>query len=172
MERYQQSSHACLKPFCVWLPAGDSFSLIIIFYTKAISTFWQWHVMVCCIGFCVSVIQGLHYIRLVSVIANKCRIHLVCSRNLTKIFELKYFIIFCVFKMAGFFCVLFSLEWPELLTVLVTSCVSRKILCLIHWSWDINYMTCPEYEFSLQILYFKDAEEVKELQILLRDFLS
>lgn len=33
-------------------------------------------------------------------------------------------------------------------------------------------MTHPEYEFSLHILYFKDAEEVKKLQILLGGFLS
>lgn len=39
----------------------------------------------------------------------------------------------------------------------------------------INYMTYPEYEekeFSFQILYIIDAEKLKEVQILLRDFLS
>lgn len=77
-------------------------------------------------------------------------------------------------EVLGFF---FSLEWSELLTVLLTCCVSRKIVCLIHWSWldvtnsyQLHDMSRVWEEFSLQILYFRDAEKLKELQIWLRDF--
>lgn len=111
VERFQQSSNACLKLFCGWLPSGDSFSLIMIFYTQAFSKFWQQRVMVCCIWLCVLVIQDLCYINIVCVVGSKRRIYLVCrgrewdfDQNLLFLFELKKKKnILCVFKMAGDF---------------------------------------------------------------------
>jgi len=102
--------------------------------------FWQKHVMVCCIWLYVLVIQNLLYICIVCVVCSKYRVHLVCrvkewevDQNLLFLLEFETkLIILCFFKMVGVFLfVFFILEQPELLTVLLTCCVSRKIVCLI-----------------------------------------